>query len=108
MTLSLGSEDEGRPTKPVRAINEVKNLHDYPRSTAVVAIQNMTQSPDFDRKMLLMVVQLAHENQLKQVLLNVLRALLRTLTIESGVPNIIEGITLTRCDESPYQTLIKS
>lgn len=59
----------------------------------------MTQSPDFDRKMLLMVVQLAHENQLKQVLLNVLGALLRTLAIESGVSSIIEGITITRYEE---------
>lgn len=80
---------------------ESENLLDYSRSTAVVAIQHMTQSPDFDRKMLLMVVQLAHENQLKQVLLNVLSALLRTLSIESGVPNVIEGITLTRYDEFP-------
>lgn len=56
----------------------------------------MIGAPDFDRKMLLMLTQLAHENHLKHVLLNVLAALLRTLSSESGTSNVVEGITLVR------------
>lgn len=56
----------------------------------------MISAPDFDRKMLLMLTQLAHEHHLKHVLLNVLAALLRTLSSESGTSNVVEGITLVR------------
>lgn len=56
----------------------------------------MVKAVDFDRRMLLMITQLAHENQLKQLLLNVLSALLHTLSADSGVSNLVEGITLTR------------
>lgn len=56
----------------------------------------MVKAPDFDRRMLLMITQLAHENQLKRILLKVLSALLQTLSGESKTANIVEGIVLIR------------
>lgn len=70
-------------------------------SLAITAVEHMIKAVDFDRRMLLMITQLAHENQLKQLLLNVLGALLHTLSSDSGVSNLVEGITLTRSVQVP-------
>jgi len=56
----------------------------------------MVKATDFDRRMLLLITQLAHENQLKRVLLKVLTALLQTLSSESKTANVVEGIVLIR------------
>jgi hypothetical protein len=56
----------------------------------------MVKAPDFDRRMLLMITQLAHENQLRRILLKVLNALLQTLSSESQPANVVEGIILIR------------
>ena len=63
---------------------------------ATQAIDRMVKATDFDRRMLLLITQLAHENQLKRVLLKVLTALLQTLSSESKTANVVEGIVLIR------------
>lgn len=56
----------------------------------------MIKAPDFDRRMLLMITQLAHESQLRRILLKVLSALLQTLSSESKPASVVEGIVLIR------------
>lgn len=56
----------------------------------------MVQAPDFDRKMLLLATQLAHESDMKGLLLAVLDALLQTLNFREG-NNITEAMILIRC-----------
>lgn len=56
----------------------------------------MVKAPNFDRKMLLLATQLAHERAMKPLLLSVLGALLETLRSEAGLTNELEGVTLVR------------
>jgi hypothetical protein len=56
----------------------------------------MVRAPDFDRKMLLLATQLAHDSDMKGLLLSVLDALLQTLNIRDG-DMVIEAMTLIRC-----------
>lgn len=56
----------------------------------------MVQAPDFDRKMLLLATQLAHESDMKGLLLSVLDALLQTLSHREG-NNITEAMIIIRC-----------
>jgi len=57
----------------------------------------MVNAPDFDRKMLQLATQLSHENDMKTLLLTVLKALLETLTIGDKGVTLADGMTLIRC-----------
>jgi len=56
----------------------------------------MARAPDFDRKMLILATQLAHESDMKGLLLSILDALLQTLNIPEG-DMVIEAMVLIRC-----------
>ena len=57
----------------------------------------MVKAADFDRKMLLVATQLAHESDLKKVLLVSLEALLSTLRSHGPMDTDIEAVCLVRC-----------
>ena len=57
----------------------------------------MLKAPDFDRKMLLVATQIAHQSEMKSILFTVLESLLKTLNIGSGGEMIIEAMRLIRC-----------
>jgi len=56
----------------------------------------MVRAPDFDRKMLLLATQLAHESDMKGLLLSALDALLQTLNIREG-DSVVEAMIVIRC-----------
>ncbi|KAG8884008.1 hypothetical protein FRB98_002649 [Tulasnella sp. 332] len=64
---------------------------------AIQAMYKMISAPDFDRKMLLLATQLAHENQMRGLLLAVLESLLFTLKADPARETGVEAITLIRC-----------
>lgn len=66
------------------------------RHAAVRAIREMVKAPGHDRRMLLLATQLAHERDLKPLLVAVLDALLADVRAQKGVDNEIEGVTLIR------------
>jgi len=57
----------------------------------------MVQAKDFDRKMLLLATQLAHDANLKSLLLTVLESLLAYLSSQKGFNNDVEALTMIRC-----------
>jgi hypothetical protein len=63
---------------------------------AIKAAQDMARAADFDRKMLLLATQLAHDYDMKGLLLAVLDALLQTLNIREG-DMVAEAMILIRC-----------
>ncbi|KAG8721685.1 hypothetical protein FRC08_011094 [Ceratobasidium sp. 394] len=70
----------------------------------------MASAPDFDRKMLLLATQLAHETKQKTLLLAVLEAMLRTLRQgQQGLELEVEaeGITIVRCSVRIILDLLK-
>ncbi|TFK48044.1 hypothetical protein OE88DRAFT_1810744 [Heliocybe sulcata] len=64
---------------------------------AIRAIKNMVNASDFDRRMLLLATQMAHEMDLRRLLLSVLEALLQTLQDEASIETEFEAITVVRC-----------
>ncbi|KZV81777.1 SPO22-domain-containing protein [Exidia glandulosa HHB12029] len=64
---------------------------------AVRAVREMVKAPGYDRQMLLLATQLAHERDLKPLLVAVLEALLADVRAQKGVDNEIEAVTLIRC-----------
>lgn len=56
----------------------------------------MVKAPGFDRKMLLLATHLAHEHDLKPLLVAVLEALLADMRALKGADNEIETVTLVR------------
>jgi hypothetical protein len=64
---------------------------------AITAVQSMIRSPDFDRKMLLLATRMAHESDMKLLLLTVLEALLQTLKRGENLEGNVESLTLIRC-----------
>ncbi|KAG9104677.1 hypothetical protein FRC06_000063 [Ceratobasidium sp. 370] len=77
---------------------------------AIQAVESMASAPDFDRKMLLLATQLAHETKQKTLLLAVLEAMLRTL--RQGQRGLeleaeAEGITIVRCSVRIILDLLK-
>jgi hypothetical protein len=57
----------------------------------------MVHAVDFDRRMILLACRLAHDLDMKDLLLNVLKALLDTLNTREKVGDITEAMTLIRC-----------
>ncbi|GJJ13838.1 hypothetical protein Clacol_008095 [Clathrus columnatus] len=64
--------------------------------SAIRAIQDVVQAKDFDRRMLLLATQLAHDAGLKAVLLAVLDSLLQFLRSQDGFESDIEALTIIR------------
>ncbi|KAI0318005.1 meiosis protein SPO22/ZIP4 like-domain-containing protein [Amylostereum chailletii] len=64
---------------------------------AIRAVKAMTKAVDFDKKMLLMATRLAHESDLKHLLLSVLQELFSSVQADEGLRNETEAITLIRC-----------
>ncbi|KAG1855968.1 meiosis protein SPO22/ZIP4 like-domain-containing protein [Suillus subluteus] len=64
---------------------------------AIKSIRNMVHAANFDRKMILLACRLAHDLDMKNLLLNVLKALLETLNLRENVGNVTEAMTLVRC-----------
>ncbi|KZT35440.1 hypothetical protein SISSUDRAFT_990583, partial [Sistotremastrum suecicum HHB10207 ss-3] len=64
---------------------------------AISAIHDMVKCPDFNRDMLLLATQLAHESNMKSLLLAILQALLKTLQSQNGLADEVEAVTLIRC-----------
>ncbi|KAG1775142.1 meiosis protein SPO22/ZIP4 like-domain-containing protein [Suillus placidus] len=64
---------------------------------AIKSIRNMVHAVNFDRKMILLACRLAHDLDMKNLLLNVLKALLETMNFRENVENITEAMTLVRC-----------
>ncbi|KAJ7585355.1 meiosis protein SPO22/ZIP4 like-domain-containing protein [Mycena floridula] len=71
-------------------------VHQGLEEEAIKAVQNMQQSTDFERKLLLLATQLSHEKEMKTVLLAVLEALLKTLKFAIG-DSAVEAMNLLRC-----------
>jgi hypothetical protein len=67
----------------------------------------MVKASDFDRKMLLLATQLAHETKQKTLLLATLEAMLKTLQQEPHLEAESEGITLVRCSVRIILDLLK-
>jgi hypothetical protein len=65
--------------------------------TAIQAISDIVKAPDFDRRMLQLATQLSHESDMKKLLLTVLDALLKTITIGDKGETVVDGMTLIRC-----------
>ncbi|EPQ61285.1 hypothetical protein GLOTRDRAFT_31559, partial [Gloeophyllum trabeum ATCC 11539] len=64
---------------------------------AIRAVKDMVNSSDFDRNMLLLATQMAHESELKCLLLTILDALLQTLKDDESIETEIDAITIIRC-----------
>ncbi|KAF5385597.1 hypothetical protein D9757_006758 [Collybiopsis confluens] len=64
---------------------------------AIKTMYQMVNAPDFDRKMLLLAIKMSHESEMKNVLLAVLEALLKTLKISDGGETVAEALALLRC-----------
>lgn len=57
----------------------------------------MVKASDYDGKMLLMAIRLAHEADLKALLLSILEELLRSLGQTGGLRAEPEAVALVRC-----------
>ncbi|KAJ3794551.1 meiosis protein SPO22/ZIP4 like-domain-containing protein, partial [Lentinula aff. detonsa] len=64
---------------------------------AINSMYGMVNSPDFDRQMLLLATKISHESEMKNVLLAVLEALLKTLKISNSGETVVEAMALLRC-----------
>lgn len=63
---------------------------------AIHAVRDMVQARDFDRKMLLLATQLAHDANLKLLLLTVLDSLLTFLRFQAGFDHDTEALAMIR------------
>ncbi|KAG1741872.1 meiosis protein SPO22/ZIP4 like-domain-containing protein, partial [Suillus paluster] len=72
-------------------------VHQGLEDEAINSIRNMVHAANFDRKMILLACRLAHDLDMKGLLLTVLRALLETLNFRESVENITEAMALIRC-----------
>ncbi|KIJ45216.1 hypothetical protein M422DRAFT_67355 [Sphaerobolus stellatus SS14] len=72
-------------------------VHQGFENEAIRAVRDMVQAKDFDRKMLLLATQLAHDANLKSLLLTVLESLLTFLRSQDGFDNDVEALTMIRC-----------
>ncbi|KAF8599254.1 hypothetical protein BDV93DRAFT_609374 [Ceratobasidium sp. AG-I] len=82
-------------------------VHQGLEGEAIQAVGDMVKASDFDRKMLLLATQLAHETKQKTLLLAILEAMLRTLQQEPQLEAESEGITLVRCSVRIILDLLK-
>ena len=69
----------------------------YDSPAAIRATRAMAKCPDFDRNMLLLATQLAHESDMKTLLLSILEELLQTVNMRVSDEFQSEALTLIRC-----------
>ena len=74
---------------------------------AIRAVKDMVRATDFDRKMLLLATQLAHDANLKTLLLTVLDSLLGFLQSQGGFDSEVEALTMVRYVPRLWETLIE-
>lgn len=67
------------------------------RVTAINAIKDVVNAPDFDRRMLILATQITHRSDNRRVLMVVLECLLKSLKVGSGSDAAPETMTLVRC-----------
>lgn len=67
------------------------------RVTAINAIKDVVNAPDFDRRMLILATQITHRSDNRRVLIVVLECLLKSLKVGSGSEAVPETMTLLRC-----------
>ncbi|KAI6165514.1 meiosis protein SPO22/ZIP4 like-domain-containing protein [Pisolithus thermaeus] len=72
-------------------------VHQGLYSIRLHALLEMVEAADFDRKMLLLACRLAHDSDMKSLLLSVLMALSDTLNFRNDVENLAEAMVLIRC-----------
>lgn len=72
-------------------------MHQGLEADAIRAVEDMVQTIDFDKRMLLLATQLAHDANLKTLLLTILDSLLNFLKSQGGFENEIEALTMVRC-----------
>ncbi|CUA77764.1 hypothetical protein RSOLAG22IIIB_06771 [Rhizoctonia solani] len=101
--ISRCSQDESA-THYVRFLASV---HQGLEEEAIHAVESMLGASDFDRKMLLLATQLAHETKQKTLLLAVLEAMYKTLEREPRADVETESITLVRCSIRILLDLLK-
>ncbi|CAE6472576.1 unnamed protein product [Rhizoctonia solani] len=101
--ISRCSQDESA-THYVRFLASV---HQGLEEEAIHAVESMLGASDFDRKMLLLATQLAHETKQKNLLLAVLEAMYKTLEREPRADVETESITLVRCSIRILLDLLK-
>ncbi|KAJ3970196.1 hypothetical protein EV361DRAFT_995881 [Lentinula raphanica] len=65
--------------------------------STIRSVNEMVRSPDFDRQMLLLATKVSHESEMKNVLLAVLEALLKTLNVCDNGETVVEAMALLRC-----------
>ncbi|CEL58335.1 hypothetical protein RSOLAG1IB_03081 [Rhizoctonia solani AG-1 IB] len=102
LTLSSVRARRGRQVQSLRG--EDRHAEILP---AIQAVETMLSTSDFDRKMLLLAIQLAHETKQKTLLLAVLEAMYKTMQREPHVDVETEGITLVRCSIRIILDLLK-
>ncbi|KZP32796.1 SPO22-domain-containing protein [Athelia psychrophila] len=71
-------------------------VHQGLEDEAIKAARDMRQAANFDRNMLLLATQLAHESSMKALLLSVLDSLLQTVDVRES-DTITEAMVLIRC-----------
>jgi hypothetical protein len=104
--LLSGKESEGQ------CMTFIPSLVD-PEETALQMVETMVAAPDFDRRMLFLATQLAHETKMRHLLLTILQSLLETLQDDytrdaSFEAKSVEGITLIRFVTTCYETSVQS
>ncbi|KAI6020837.1 hypothetical protein BKA83DRAFT_4291597 [Pisolithus microcarpus] len=72
-------------------------VHQGLEDEATRAVREMVEAADFDRRMLLLACRLAHDCDMKHLLLSVLMALSDTLNFRNDVENLTEAMILIRC-----------
>lgn len=73
------------------------NMKNNSQFLAIQATQKMVQAPRFRREMLLMATRLAHESDLKGLLLTVLQQLSQSVQGREGREGDVDGIAVLRC-----------
>ncbi|KAI5992168.1 hypothetical protein EDD15DRAFT_2197189 [Pisolithus albus] len=71
-------------------------VHQGLEDEATRAVREMVEAADFDRRMLLLACRLAHDCDMKHLLLSVLMALSDTLNFRNNVENLAEAMILIR------------
>ncbi|KAI5992509.1 hypothetical protein EDD15DRAFT_2197080 [Pisolithus albus] len=71
-------------------------VHQGLEDEATRAVREMVEAADFDRRMLLLACRLAHDCDMKHLLLSVLMALSDTLNFRNDVENLAEAMILIR------------
>ncbi|KAJ4485242.1 hypothetical protein J3R30DRAFT_3282666 [Lentinula aciculospora] len=72
-------------------------IHQGLEDEAIKSMHEMVHALNFDRQMLLLATRISHESELKNVLLAVLEALLKTVKVSNSGETVVEAMALLRC-----------